>query len=174
MTKLPPLEVITKDVPENTTSLDRIIETQKLLKIKIKLIHISLFDHDLKSLNKANYDLKSLYLYDFRLTKESNLVVPIYSRIIPSPESKNILESYLIYLSYLYNLNLVEIYSKNYHLFHNIIINLDLPVEIKINLFELIKYHKGKYFSDHLKRLNTDEYREKIYQDSKRIRQLKV
>lgn len=174
MPNIPSLEVIKKDIPENTTGLDKVIKERKLLKTKVKLIHIALFDKDLKNLNNEEFDIEGLCLEDFRLTSESNLIVPIYNKIISSKERSSILKSYLIYLSYLYNIDLVSLFKNDYHLFYEIIISLELPVEIKMNLFELIKYHTGDYFSDNIEILNSAEYREKIYQDEKRIRRLYV
>lgn len=172
MPNLPSLNVITKESPENTTSLERIIKEKRLLKTQIKLIHIALFDKDLKKLNKEGYDIAGLSLKDFQLTQDSNLIVPVYNRIISNIESNNILESYLIYLSYLYNIDLITLYRTNYHLFYEIILSIELPAAIKMNIFELIKYHTGEYFSDNIESLNNAKYREKINIDERRLRSL--
>lgn len=174
MPNIPPLEVITKDIPKNTTGFDKVIKERKLLKTKVKLIHIALFDKDLRNINNEGFDIEGLCLEDFKLTSESNLVVPIYNKIVLSKEKNSLLDSYLIYLSYLYNIDLVSLYKSDYHMFYKIIINIELPVEIKINLFELIKYHTGEYFSNNVESLNSAEYREKIHQDEKKIRSLCV
>ena len=51
MPEIPELKVITKSNLENDTSLEEIIKERRLLKTKIKLLHIISFDKDLKSLN---------------------------------------------------------------------------------------------------------------------------
>lgn len=172
MPNIPSLNVITKEFPTNATNLERIIAEKRLLKTQIKLIHIALFDKDLKKLNEEGYDIEGLSLKDFKLTSDSNLVVPVYNRIMPSIKSNNILESYLIYLSYLYNVDLITLYRTNYHLFYEIILSIELPVAIKMNIFELIKYHTGEYFSANIESLNNAEYREKISSDERRLRSL--
>lgn len=174
MPEIPSLGVIIRNSPKNTTSLDKIIAERRLLKTKVKLLHIALFDNDLRTLNEKGLFVKDLSLADFRLTDTRELVVPIYDKIITDIESKNILESYLIYLSYLYNIDLLTIFKNDYHLFYEIIISIDLPPQIKMNIFELIKYNTGAYFSDNIELLNSAEIREKITQDERRLRRVDV
>jgi len=174
MLKVPTLEVITKGISNNSIGLDSIITEKRLLKTKIKLLQIALFDNDLKNLNSNGFDLASIELKDFRFLDGSNLVVPVYDKIIPAEDQNNILESYLIYLSYLYNIDLVTLYKTNYHLFYEIILSIELPPEIKMNLFELIKYNKGEYFSANIEGLNSAEYRENISKDERRLRRINV
>lgn len=169
----PHLEVITKNAPIDSVSLDQIIKERRLLKTKVKLIHISLFDHDLQTLNKEGLGIETLRLNDFRLTTENNLIVPIYSKIIPQSSNK-ILESYLIYLSYLYYIDLLTMYKTNYKLFYKIFLSINLPPKIKMDLFELIKYQDGNYFSSNIELLNNAEIRENIDEDKKRLRRINV
>lgn len=138
----------------------------------MKLLHISLFDNDLKTLKAKKLSIKDLSLDDFYLTSTLNLISPIEDKIIPMESNKNIIDSYLIYLSYLYNIDLVNIYYYNYKLFYEIFINLNLPSSIKMSLFDLRKYNEAPYFSDNTYMLDNPFYRETIKEDEKKLRLL--
>ena len=173
MPEIPELKVITKSSLENDTSLEEIIKERRLLKTKIKLLHIISFDKNLKSLNSEGLDIRDLRIADFRLTPTYGLYAPIYNKIgdlTCASDSK--LRSYLIYLSYLYNIDLLTLYQENFPLFYEIIISIELPVDIKMNIFSLKKYNDGFYFSDVSEELNSAEYREQQLVDDKKIREL--
>lgn len=173
MPEIPELKVITKSNLENDTSLEEIIKERRLLKTKIKLLHIISFDKDLKSLNSGGLDIRDLRIADLRLTPTYGLYAPIYSKISDLTDtSDSKLRSYLIYLSYLYNIDLLTLYQENYPLFYEIIISIELPVDIKMNIFSLRKYNDGFYFSDISSELNSAEYREQQLVDDKKIREL--
>lgn len=173
MPEIPELKVITKSSLENDTSLEEIIKERRLLKTKIKLLHIISFDKDLKSLNSGGLDIRDLRIADLRLTPTYGLYAPIYSKISDLTDtSDSKLRSYLIYLSYLYNIDLLTLYQENFPLFYEIIISIELPVDIKMNIFSLRKYNDGFYFSDISSELNSAEYREQQLVDDKKIREL--
>ena len=173
MPEIPELKVITKSNLENDTSLEEIIKERRLLKTKIKLLHIISFDKDLKSLNSGGLDIRDLRIADLRLTPTYGLYAPIYSKISDLTDtSDSKLRSYLIYLSYLYNIDLLTLYQENFPLFYEIIISIELPVDIKMNIFALRKYNDGFYFSDASSELNSAEYREQQLVDDKKIREL--
>lgn len=173
MPEIPELKVITKSNLENDTSLEEIIKERRLLKTKIKLLHIISFDKDLKSLNSGGLDIRDLRIADLRLTPTYGLYAPIYSKISDLTDtSDSKLRSYLIYLSYLYNIDLLKLYQENFPLFYEIIISIELPVNIKMNIFSLKKYNDGFYFSDISSELNSAEYREQQLVDDKKIREL--
>ncbi len=173
MPEIPELKVITKSNLENDTSLEEIIKERRLLKTKIKLLHIISFDKDLKSLNSGGLDIRDLRIADLRLTPTYGLYAPIYSKISDLTDtSDSKLRSYLIYLSYLYNIDLLTLYQENFPLFYEIIISIELPVDIKMNIFSLRKYNDGFYFSDISSELNSAEYREQQLVDDKKIREL--
>ena len=173
MPEIPELKVITKSSLENDTSLEEIIKERRLLKTKIKLLHIISFDKDLKSLNSEGLDIRDLRIADLRLTPTYGLYAPIYNKISDLTDtSDSKLRSYLIYLSYLYNIDLLTLYQENFPLFYEIIISIELPVDIKMNIFSLRKYNDGFYFSDVSSELNSAEYREQQLVDGKKIREL--
>lgn len=173
MPEIPELKVITKSNLENDTSLEEIIKERRLLKTKIKLLHIISFDKDLKSLNSGGLDIRDLRIADLRLTPTYGLYAPIYSKISDLTDtSDSKLRSYLIYLSYLYNIDLLTLYQENFPLFYEIIISIELPVDIKMNIFALRKYNDGFYFSDISSELNRAEYREQQLKDELNIREL--
>ena len=173
MPEIPELKVITKSNLENDTSLEEIIKERRLLKTKIKLLHIISFDKDLKSLNSGGLDIRDLRIADLRLTPTYGLYAPIYSKISDLTDtSDSKLRSYLIYLSYLYNIDLLTLYQENFPLFYEIIISIELPVDIKMYIFSLRKYNDGFYFSDISSELNSAEYREQQLKDEQNIREL--
>lgn len=173
MPEIPELKVITKSSLENDTSLEEIIKERRLLKTKIKLLHIISFDKNLKSLNSEGLDIRDLRIADFRLTPTYGLYAPIYNKISDlTCASDSKLRSYLIYLSYLYNIDLLTLYQENFPLFYEIKISIELPVDIKMNIFSLKKYNDGFYFSDVSEELNSAEYREQQLVDDKKIREL--
>jgi hypothetical protein len=173
MPKILELKVITRSNVEGSTTLEEIIKERRLLKTKIKLLHIVSFDKDLKLLNKEGLDIRDLRIADFRLTPTYGLYAPIYNKIGDLRDnSDSKLRSYLIYLSYLYNIDLLTLYQENYPLFYEIIISIELPVDIKMNIFALRKYNDGFYFSDASSELNSAEYREQQSKDEQKIREL--
>lgn len=167
--KEPELSVIVESQDmKNTTTFYEMIKERKLLKTKIKLMHINSFDHDLKTLFFRKLDLEAFGFPDFHITEEKCLLVPIKNRIISlTNNQKTLLKSYLIYLSYLYQINFFQILKQNPNYFYHLIFDLHIPEDIKQNLFFLLNGATAPYFSDNLELLNTHLYREQLEEDKK-------
>lgn len=168
MMEIPKLNIIIENIDlPNTITFDKMIEERKVLKPQIKLMHILSFDKELQLLHQNGFDLESMNLNDFHLTEKYLLIVPLAERIIPLKEnSKTKLKSYLIYLSYLYNTNFLEIYYKNPNYLYNLLFGLNLNEEIKQNLFHLLNYKDAPFFSETMEVLNNASYREELHQDT--------
>jgi len=166
-----PLKVITKPIENiKKTSLKEIIKERKLLKTKLKLIQIYYIDKDLQTLDKYNLTLKDITLDDIYLTEPCLLYVPLKDKIIYKESNNHIkLKSYLIYLSYLYNFNFLDIYYKNPLQLYPIILNLNISKKIKLNLYNLLNNTKGEYFSECIEDLNNIEFRENLYKDELKL-----
>ena len=156
---------IRKEKPEDAISLSRFIEEKRLLKTKVKLLHILLLDEDIKGLEKENLTLPDLTLEDIYLTTKMHIIAPIESKIIPITPNDLKRKTYLIYLSYLYNINLLDIYQNNPSLLWQILSRIDTSPNIKHNLYTLLTQNKGEYFSTYLEELNSPEYRMKQESD---------
>lgn len=168
MIKNLPLNVVTeeKNIPSKRTWED-MIEERILLKIKIKLLHIYYFDKDLQTLQKNHLDIKDLSLKDFQLTEGYQLFVPVKDRIVEFPNNYDTkLRSYLIYLSYLYNINFLEIYYKEPNKLYKLIFSIHITEEIKQNLFNLLNNKEAPYFNEMIEDLNNAEYRENLQKES--------
>ena len=161
------LEIIsTKKDIKNIKSLKEIIAERKLLKTELKLQHIVYLDRDLKILNDNNLSLKNIDLESIYLTENYELYAPISDRIITKKSNDKIkLTSYLIYLSYIYNYDFLEVYNKDIYTFYKIIICLNINEKVKQSIFNLIDDLPAKYFSEHLMHLNNAIYKEDLYND---------
>ncbi len=157
--------IITANIPNNAITLKRFIEQKRLLKTKLKLIHIQLLDEDIKQLEQENLTLLSLNLEDLYLTRNMHLIAPIENKIVPATDNNLKLQTYLIYLSYLYNLNLIKLYQSDPHLLWNLIQSLQISMHIKQSFYTLLKENKGDYFSTYLEELNSPLYRIKQQED---------
>lgn len=164
--------VITDKTSVYTTDFKQMIEKKTLLKTKLKLLQIAYFDYDLQTLHQNNLTLSSLNLSDFKLTETYNLFVPIQDKIINGDNDIK-LRSYLIYLSYIYNIDLISLYEASIHDFYDIIFRLNLPEDLRRSLMSLLSKHDSAYFSTYLPKINTGEYREIIYNTSKTLSLIK-
>lgn len=169
------LETITGNCPPNVISFAEIIAERKILKTRLKLLHIAAFDRDLIKINSDKKDLKSLSLDNFYLTPENSLVVPVsIVEANQNPKSKTLLRSYLIYLSYLYNIDFLNLFYNHPTIFYKTIFSLNISEDIKQSLFFIIRDREGSYFSKFIDDLNTHTYRESLEEDKKRLmRELK-
>lgn len=168
-------ETIRKSSPKNAIGFSEIIAERKLIKTQIKLLHIAAFDRDLKKIRSARQGISEIKLTDFYLSSEQNLVVPIQERITKRKNNyRDLASSYLVYLSYLYNIDLFNLYENDPIVFYEIILSLNLSNDIKRSLFILLQNREDTYFTAYLDGLNTPEYREQLEDDKKRLsRELK-
>ena len=112
-------------------NLKRFIAEKRLLKTKVKLLHILLLDEDIKDLNRERLTLSELNLEDLFLTKEMHLIVPVKDKIISGEIDKIKIRSYFIYLSYLYNIDFLSIYEQDKELLWDLISRLQISDNIK-------------------------------------------
>lgn len=168
-------ETIRNTSPKNAIGFPEIIAERKLIKTQIKLLHIAAFDRDLKRIRSARQGIDEIKLTDFYLSSEQNLVVPIKKRITRRKNNCHTLAaSYLVYLSYLYNIDFLKLYRNDPLVFYQTILSLNLSDDLKQSLFILLQNREETYFSTYLDSLNTPEYREQLEDDKKRlIRELK-
>ena len=156
-------------VPNNLVkegiTLKRFIEEKRLLKTKVKLLHILLLDQDLKTLEEQHLTIKDFNLEDIYLLEEMHLIVPVASKIMPIEENNLKLRSYLIYLSYLYSIDFLSIYEQDKTFFFSLLSKLQITDHIKRNFNTLISENKGAYFSLYLEELNNPEYRNALRED---------
>lgn len=157
--------VITDEKKAEGITLKRFIEERRLLKTKVKLLHILLLDDDILSLEKEGYTISSLTLDDLYLTEDAHFIAPIKNRIVTSKENNLKLKTYLIYLSYLYNLDFFKIYQEDAKTLWELISKLHISKNIKDNLYLLICNNEGEYFSRYLEELNNPEYRGALRDD---------
>lgn len=146
-------------------NLKRFIAEKRLLKTKIKLLHILLLDEDIKDLSRERLTLSELNLEDLFLTKEMHLIVPVKDKIISGEIDKIKIRSYFIYLSYLYNIDFLRIYKQDKALLWELISKIQISDNIKNNFYQLLATKKGEFFSDYLEELNNPEYRSKLRED---------
>lgn len=169
------LETITNSSPAAGVSLDKIIAEKRIIKTRLKLLHIAAFERDLFKLHAKKLSLSSIEIPDFHLTKSHELVVPVESKIIEyNDEEKITLESYLIYLSYLYNVDFMLLYQKNPTIFYKTIMSLSIDENIKQSLFALLRGKASISFYNHLDAISTSEFREALELDKRKLaRELK-
>ncbi len=168
------LETITNHIPDSSINLQKVIEERQIIKTQLKLLHIATFERDLAKLHAQKLSLSSIGIPDFYFTKNRELIVPVESKIVTANDGKLTLETYLIYLSYLYNIDFVSLYKNNPTIFYKTIMSLNLSDEIKQNLFSLLQGIDSPNFGYHLDSLSTPEFRECLEMDKKRLaRELK-
>ena len=141
-------------------TLKEFIEEKRILKTKVKLMHIKLLDEEIKKLHQEGLTLSKLSLEDLILTPEFQLICTLKDKIIPSEHNDIKLRTYFIYLSYLYNIDLLTLYEQDLTKLGLILSNLKLDREIKKNLYCLMSGSEGLYYSDCLEELNNSNYRE--------------
>ena len=159
------MHVITDKKGLEGINLKRFIAEKRLLKTKIKLLHILLLDEDIKDLSRERLTLSELNLEDLFLTKEMHLIVPVKDKIISGEIDKLKIRSYLIYLSYLYNIDFLGVYDQDKTLLWGLISKLQISDNIKNNFYQLLATKKGEFFSNYLEELNNPEYRSKLRED---------
>jgi len=94
----------------------------------------------LKKIRSARQGISEIILTDFYLSSEQNLVVPIQERIAKRKNNyRDLASSYLVYLSYLYNIDLFNLYENDPIVFYEIILSLNLSNDIKRSLFILLQ-----------------------------------
>ena len=69
------MHVITNKKEIEGITLKKFIEEKRLLKTKVKLLHILLLDEDIKDLSRECLTLTNLNLEDLLLTEEMHLIV---------------------------------------------------------------------------------------------------
>ena len=94
-----------------------------------------------------------------------HLIVPAADKIIPLKEDNLKLQTYLIYLSYLYNIDLFAIYKIDSEYLWEILSHLQISENIKRNIYSLLFMNRGEYFSTYIEDLNRSEYREELKKD---------
>ena len=146
-------------------NLKRFIAEKRLLKTKIKLLHILLLDEDIKDLSRERLTLSELNLEDLFLTEEMHLIAPVKDKIISEEINELKIRSYLIYLSYLYNIDFLKIYKQDKALLWELISKIQISDNIKNNFYQLLATKKGEFFSNYLEELNNPEYRSKLRED---------
>ena len=132
-------------------------------------MHILCLDEDIITLNKEGLTLSSLDLEDIYLLDKAHLIVPVADKLIPFTENNLKLRTYLIYLSYLYNINFLDLYQIDLQYSLKLISSLQISENIKRNLYNLQETNKGKYFSTYIEELNNSEYRDSLRIDQKRL-----
>lgn len=157
--------VITSKERIEGITLKQFIEEKRLLKTKIKLLHILLLEQDIKELESKNLTLESLQLDDLYLTEGMHLIVPVEDKIIPFERNNLRLTTYLVYLSYLYEMDLLTIYEKDPEFLWEMLSKLQINENIKMNLYSLIKNNKGETFEKYLEELNSSLYRDSLRED---------
>ena len=164
------LDNLTKEeLKKEGMTLKRVIEEKKLIKTKLKLLHILKLDEDIIALNKEGLTLSSLGLEDVYLLEGMHLIAPIADKIIPFKANNLTLQTYLIYLSYLYDIDLFAIYKINPAYLWSILSELRISENIKRNIYSLLFASKGKYFSTYIEDLNHSEYRDYLKEDKKML-----
>ena len=141
-------------------TLKEFIKERRLLKTKFKLMQIELLDKDIKNLNQEGLTLNNLNLENIWLTNSMQIVCT--AEIIPIEENHLKLTSYLIYLSYLYEIDLLSLDQNELGI---VLSKLKMPKEIKRNLYTLMSNGEGAYFSDCIETMNSSLYRENTKED---------
>jgi len=170
----PQLQVITDNVVKNKKCLKEIIEEKKLIKIKLKLIQIYYLDQDLIELDKYNLGINNFNLDNIYLTENLGLYVPLKKGIVYKDENdKTKLNSYLIYLSYLYNFNFFDLFLNKPGVFYQLICELNISERIKDNLLRLTATLPAEYFSKNIEELNNSIFRENLKEDELKLQRFK-
>ena len=141
-------------------TLKEFIEERRKAKTKLKLMQIELLDKDIKNLNQEGLTLNNLNLENIWLTESLQIVCT--AEIIPIKENHLKLTSYLIYLSYLYEIDLLSLDQNELGI---VLSKLKIPQEIKRDLYALISNKEGAYFSDWIEAMNNPLYRESTKED---------
>lgn len=164
------LQVISnnKDGTNYLTDFKEIIEQRRLIKTRLKLLQIAMFDQDIKKLLERGLTIYRLGLEDCKLTHAYYLDVPVFHKIIQAENDLKV-RSYFIYLSYLYNFDFISLYEKRSSNFYKLITNLALPYDMKKNLMNLLGGDEGNFFSSYLDELNSPESRNRVYTMSKTL-----
>ncbi len=160
------MNIISDKVVNDGVCLKKFVEERRLLKTKVKLLHILMLDDDLRLLNKLGMGLSFIDLGDLFLVDNNLLVAPIKDRIIAYKDNDVKLKVWLIYLSYLYNFDFLNVYQNDVNLLCSLILKLQISDNIKDNLFKLLTINKGEYFSSYINELGSDSYREGLRLDS--------
>ena len=160
-----PKNITKEELKKEGMTLKRVIEEKKLIKTKLKLFHILQLEEDIISLNNEGLTLSKLDLEDVYLLEGMHLIVPAADKIIPLKEDNLKLQTYLIYLSYLYNIDLFAIYKIDSEYLWEILSHLQISENIKRNIYSLLFMNRGEYFSTYIEDLNRSEYREELKKD---------
>lgn len=152
------LNVVGKKV--SGVTLKKFIEERRLLKTKFKLMQIGLLDKDIKNLNQEGLTLDHLNLENIWLTEGLQMVCT--AEVILNEDNHLKLTSYLIYLSYLYEIDLLSLDQNELGI---VLSNMKIPGEIKKNLYALMSNGEGTYFSDCIEAMNNPLYRENNKKD---------
>ena len=147
-------------------TLKTFIDEQRILKTQVKLYHIMYLDEDIMTLQKERLTLSNLTLEDIYLLEQYHMIVPVAKNIIPYEENDLLLKTYLIYLSYLYMIDLYKIYEENKEVAQKIILNLHISKSIKDSFIKLLNKENAAFFSSYIGKLNTPEYRLNVKEDS--------
>ena len=162
----------TKEYPEYIT-MKRIIEEKRLLKTKIKLLQIECFEKDIMSLQEKGLYLTGLGLDRFHFTNTYNMYVPI---TIDDLTTENNIDTeikyYLIYLSYLYNVDFLKLYFENPYYLYDLLLTLHIDKKIKENLFFVLNKIPADRFSKYIDNLNNEEFRNALYEDQVRLKKV--
>ena len=94
-----------------------------------------------------------------------HLIAPVKDKIISEEIDELKIRSYLIYLSYLYNIDFLKIYKQDKALLWELISKIQISDNIKNNFYQLLATKKGEFFSNYLEELNNPEYRSKLRED---------
>ena len=144
-------------------NLEQIIDRNILIKPKVKLLQIELIDNELQQIHQKGLTFSDFNLQSINFSLEKHLLLPLDVNIKRRTlADSSILDSYLIYLSYIYNYNFWALYRTNFKLFYKTILKLNIPKEIKDNLYTLLKTFEVPYFSQYLETFNNAEFREEL------------
>ena len=152
------LNIVSNVVPNKSVTIKKVIEEKRLLKTKVKLLQIKLLDQDLEYLQSKSLSLETFDLEHLYLTPMNHLICN--SKIIKTPRNLK-LNSYLIYLSYLYNFDFLKLYEEDEKKLWQIIEGLNISQNIKDSLYSLLINQESFYFSKFAEELNNPEFREK-------------
>ncbi|MBE6154419.1 MAG: hypothetical protein E7163_02450 [Firmicutes bacterium] len=168
------LQVITDKEIINKKSLKEVIAERKLIKTKLKLIQIFYLDQDLIELNKYNLGINNFNLDNIFLTENLGLYVPLKNKIVNKDENdKTKLNSYLLYLSYLYNFDFLDLFLNKPGVFYQLICELNISERIKDNILRLTVDLPAEHFSKNIEDLNNAKFRENLIEDELKLQRLK-
>jgi len=104
------------------------------------------------------------------LTPNYNLYLPIKDKIIKPKGNTSIpLDSYFVYLSYLYNVDFRKYYWEDRDTFYQILEAINIPEDIKRNFLLALKLKKVGRFSAYLAYLHRSEFREQLRNDEQEL-----